>query len=239
MSDIVVNIGNTNIRYGIFTSGKIKKSGILKEKEFDKIMDGNIERIYYISVNEKNKKKFMKSVKIEKHSCFEVKGFKKSIETKYNEEKLGIDRIVNIWLCQKDKIFPAVLIDTGTADTYDFIDANGVHIGGFINCGLTTLSRALDEFTDSLPLVHPEFGEMYVGQDTESALRYGLFMQWISGVISMVKFGRNYLENPKVIITGGNSKLAKDFIDSAYIDENFTLNSIYKYAKENCHKNRG
>lgn len=74
---------------------------------------------------------------------------------------------------------PILVIDLGTAITYDFITAEGEYLGGNISPGIDMRLRALNAFTDKLPLVSHQGECPPVGHSTETAIR--------SGVINGVK----------------------------------------------------
>ncbi len=95
-------------------------------------------------------------------------------------DMVGIDRLVDAVavnrLRQPDR--PAVIVDVGTAITVDLVSADGSFLGGSILPGLAISARALNQFTDLLPLMDiSEFSDPppALGTSTEAALRSGLF----------------------------------------------------------------
>lgn len=90
-------------------------------------------------------------------------------------ETLGYDRIAAVVgaysrFPQKD----ILVIDAGTAITYEFIDAKGNYQGGNISPGVQMRLKALNQFTDKLPLVNAEGRILSMGRDTETAIRAGV-----------------------------------------------------------------
>lgn len=67
-----------------------------------------------------------------------------------------------------------LVIDAGTAITYEFIDAKGAYHGGNISPGMQMRFKALNHYTDRLPLVEPQGRLLPMGRDTESAIRAGV-----------------------------------------------------------------
>lgn len=119
---------------------------------------------------------------------------------------LGIDRVVGVVGAQRrapDQ--PVLVIDAGTAITYDFADAKGVYQGGAIGPGMQMRFRALHEFTARLPLVSPSAEVDLIGQSTETSIRSGVIQgmtQEIEGTIALYRA----LAGPTlhVFLTGGD-----------------------------------
>lgn len=97
-----------------------------------------------------------------------------------------------------------LIVDAGTAITYDLVDANGVYWGGNIAPGLSMRLRSLHEFTQKLPLVAPVVDSPLIGNSTNSALisgaLHGIVFE-IDGYINALK-----IKYPKlsVFLTGGS-----------------------------------
>lgn len=97
-----------------------------------------------------------------------------------------------------------LIVDAGTAITYDLVDANGVYWGGNIAPGLSMRLRSLHEFTQKLPLVEPVVDIPLIGNSTNSALisgaLHGIVFE-IDGYINALK-----IKYPKlsVFLTGGS-----------------------------------
>jgi len=90
-------------------------------------------------------------------------------------ETLGYDRIaavVGAMVQSPEK--DLLVIDAGTAITYEFIDAKGQYHGGNISPGVDMRLKALNEFTSRLPLVHSKGKVLLMGEDTETAIRSGV-----------------------------------------------------------------
>ncbi len=117
-----------------------------------------------------------------------------------------------------------LVIDAGSAVTYDFIDANGIYWGGNISPGIDMRLRALNEYTGSLPLVSAKEDSMLLGNDTESAILagvlYGIVFE-IDGYIEKLK-----LEYPQLstYLTGGSTFYFVNKLKSAiFASENLVL----------------
>ena len=101
---------------------------------------------------------------------------------------------------------PAIVVDFGTAITFDVIDASACYLGGIIAPGLVTAASALHERTALLPLTQISAITSPVGKSTAEAIRIGLLLGAV-GLIreSVARITRDIFDGkkPTVIATGG------------------------------------
>ncbi|MCQ2335805.1 MAG: type III pantothenate kinase [Paludibacteraceae bacterium] len=151
-------------------------------------------------------------------------------------ETLGLDRIASVIGAYKQKHgYPLLVIDAGTAITYDFLSADGVYRGGNIAPGAVTRFRSLNAYTDKLPLVslNEKRRNSLLGTDTRSAILdgviYGIIFE-IEGYIASLKE-----KNPdlQVFFTGGDAIFFENYIkNSIFVVSNLNaigLNEILTY----------
>lgn len=126
----------------------------------------------------------------------------------------------------------ALVVDMGTAITYDVVTADGRFIGGNIAPGIFVRLEAMQHFTRALPLVETDGECPRWGYDTETALRSGA----IRGVVGELQYYRHCLpqaSDPAVILTGGSADLIIPYITTPIIVEPdlvlIGLNSILNY----------
>ena len=127
-------------------------------------------------------------------------------------ETLGTDRIASI--AGAFNLFPRseiLVIDAGTAITYDFLSDN-IYRGGNISPGLTMRFKALNRFTGKLPLVFPYDNYSFPGRKTNDAIMAGV----ITGVTYEInEYIRTFEKNDTgfiIVLTGGDSGYLKDKI---------------------------
>ncbi len=117
---------------------------------------------------------------------------------------VGTDRIVNAAAAYGLYSGPGIVVDFGTATTFDVVTAEGVFIGGVIAPGIALSSEALTERAAQLPPIEPVFPEKVIGRDTDQAMRSGLmygYLGLMEGVIGRI---RAEIGSPaRVIATGG------------------------------------
>ncbi len=124
-----------------------------------------------------------------------------------------------------------LVVDCGTAITYDVLSPDGVFVGGNIAPGIFMRLEALNHFTARLPLIDTAGDCPLWGHDTESALRAGA----INGVVAELRYYRKLLpvENPRVVLTGGSADLVADRVGFDIEIDNYLvlkgLNSILNY----------
>ena len=121
-----------------------------------------------------------------------------------NPEELGSDRIANAVAAYRKFGRSVIVVDLGTATTFDCVSRKGEYLGGIIVPGIELCSVALFHGTSRLPKVEPEKPERVLGKSTVECIRSGLF----HGTASMVdglcaKLGEEMGSSPEVIMTGG------------------------------------
>jgi type III pantothenate kinase len=125
-----------------------------------------------------------------------------------NPREVGADRIVNsvagihLYGC------PLILVDFGTATTFDCISANAEYLGGAIVPGITVSAEALFQRAAKLHRVELIAPKTVIGKDTSSSMRSGLVYGYAELVDGMVRRIRKEIEGkPRVIATGGNAQI--------------------------------
>ena len=122
---------------------------------------------------------------------------------------VGADRIVNTLAASRAYQTDTIVVDLGTATTYDCITADGVFIGGVIAPGVRTAAERLIGGTAKLPRVELESPERVIGTRTEACLQSGIFYGAVDGVDGMVRRIRAEWNRPNalVVATGGLASL--------------------------------
>ncbi|MGE3475205.1 MAG: type III pantothenate kinase [Rhodospirillaceae bacterium] len=127
-----------------------------------------------------------------------------------NPKEVGADRVINAIAAHTTYGGPLIVIDFGTATTFDVVDGSGAYCGGCIAPGINLSMEALHMATAQLPrlqVVNPGPAPV-VGTTTVSAMMSGVFWGYIGlieGLVSRIKAERG--ENMKVIATGGLAPL--------------------------------
>jgi type III pantothenate kinase len=149
------------------------------------------------------------------------------------KNEVGQDRLVNAFAAKVLYGTPAVIIDFGTAITFDIISKRGDYLGGLILPGIELSLSSLYRNTALLPKVELERTSSIIGKDTVSSMRGGIlfgFGAMCDGLVAQYKkiLGKSI----KVIATGGNAPLVKSYAKSVQIvDEDLTLKGLQLISK--------
>jgi type III pantothenate kinase len=151
----------------------------------------------------------------------------------------GADRLVNAIGAHVRYPGPLIVIDSGTATTFDIVGADGGFEGGIIAPGINLSMQALHDAAAKLPRIaiqRPERNRV-VGTDTVSAMQSGVFWGYIAmieGMIARIKAERG--EHLTVVATGGVVSLfegATDAID--HFDPDLTIRGLLEIHRRNPH----
>jgi type III pantothenate kinase len=125
-----------------------------------------------------------------------------------NPSEVGADRVANTAAVHKLYGGPAIVIDLGTATTFDVVSKDGDYLGGAIAPGLGISAEALVRRTARLPKVELIFPARAIGNNTVTAMQSGLVIGYVGLVKELVERLKKELPGgPKVIATGGMAEL--------------------------------
>jgi type III pantothenate kinase len=150
-------------------------------------------------------------------------------------QEVGADRVVNA-IAGKDKYgSPLIVVDIGTAATFDIVDAEGNYVGGAIAPGINLSLKALEMAAAKLPHIAIRRPERVIGKNTVGAMQSGLFWGYVAlieGLVARIK--EEFGQPMHVVATGGLSPLfagATNVIEA--IDADLTLWGLYLIHKRN------
>ncbi len=144
------------------------------------------------------------------------------------KSEVGQDRLVNAFAAKTLYGAPAVIIDFGTAITFDLVSRRGDYLGGLILPGIDMSLRSLYTNTALLPRVALKISPHIIGKDTVNSIRGGILFGFGAMCDGLVAEYRKILgKNLKAIATGGNARLIKKYARSIQIvDEDITLKGL-------------
>lgn len=165
-------------------------------------------------------------------------GLKTGLNLKVDDAKeVGADRVVNNVAAVKKYGYPLIVVDFGTATTFNVIDERGQFIGGVIAPGIKGSLDSLVNGTAKLPRVEIERPERVIGKNTVTNMQSGIFYGFAGLVEYLVKRIKREMkcENVKVVATGGFSEvIAKEISCIDEVDKLLTLNGLNYLYNLNC-----
>ena len=145
-----------------------------------------------------------------------------------NPREVGADRIVNA-VAGYDKYHQSlIIIDFGTATTFDCVSSSGEYLGGAISPGIAISAEALFQRTSKLPRIDISQPPTAIGKNTVASIQSGLFFGYVSLVEGMVKrIEMEMQSSPLIIATGGQAELISKGTDVIkHVEPNLTLEGL-------------
>ena len=145
-----------------------------------------------------------------------------------NPREVGADRIVNAVAAYERWKQGCIIVDFGTATTFDLVTPKGEYAGGAIATGITTSADALYEKAAKLPRVEFTRPASVVGKNTVASMQAGLYFGYVGLTDEIVNRMRAAVDYPCVVVaTGGLAPLiAKDSKTIEQTDEMLTLTGL-------------
>lgn len=246
---LVIDIGNTNLVLGIFEGQDLKHSwrvSTRRDRTSDEyaVLCWNLFRLGRIPLSEVDAI-VISSVVPPLNECFDEMARKyfhvEPIFVEPEEQKLmpvvynppfevGSDRIVNAIAAYQMFGGPAIILDFGTATTFDAVSGDGTYLGGIIAPGIGISAEALFARAAKLPRIEIKRPARTIGDSTVGSMQSGLYYGYVGLVEGILKRMRAELGEATVTATGGFARLigeATEGIDR--IEENLTVYGLKIY----------
>ncbi len=236
---LAVDVGNTNTVIGAFEGEallwKLRLRSLertsdewwllLREVLKDRV-EGAIVSSVVPSISGELRKFFEE--RLGKEVLFVAPGVKTGLPILYNPPTaVGADRIANAVGGKEHYGVPLIIVDFGTAITFDVISPKGEYLGGLIFPGIRTSAHAL--YTKAAKLPQVEFTESRgaVGRNTVESMEKGLFIGFKSMVDGTIRAIKEEVGDAKVVGTGGEGKeISRASGEIEVYDEDLTLRGL-------------
>lgn len=254
---LVIDIGNTNITFGVFEEKEItatfrittkiprtsdeygmlicdllQKKGIAAEKIDDIMISSVVPNVMHSFQNGIIKYLNKKPMVVEP-------GTKTGIRiTTANPKEVGADRIVDAVAAYFLYGGPLLVIDFGTATTYDYVTEDGAFAAGVTTTGIRSCARALSQDAAKLPEIEIKQPDSILARDTIKSMQAGLFFGYVGQTEYII---RKFKEETgckelAVVATGGLGKIIAESTDAInYYDANLTLQGL-RIIYEKCRR---
>lgn len=250
---LTADIGNTNITLGLFDADalveeyRLASDKDLSQEEYEVLLKTlckpyKIDGCIIASVVDELSKKFKSSV----DNVFKINAIMLTSECNTgvkialdSPKEAGADRIANA--CGAFMLYnrPCIVIDFGTATSFDIVNKEGEFIGGVIAPGLNLQMKVLNRFTSKLPKIDVAISNKAIGGNTTEAILSGVIRGTACLIDGLVKQCEEELgEKATLIATGGYSGLISNYLDRPFdfINPTLTLEGLRFLYNLNCEK---
>lgn len=153
-----------------------------------------------------------------------------------NKNEVGHDRLVNSIAGYRKFGDSLIIIDFGTATTFDIVGKNGEYLGGVIAPGVNLALKSLHDMTAQLPKISIKPQKNVIGKSTVEAMNSGVYHAYIAMIEGMITKIENELGfKTKKIITGGLSEIFKEPLKNSvdYQECDLTLEGLQLIFNDN------
>ena len=240
---VAVNIGNTNLSFALFDAGKMLWSRWMPVEQADRAGEfiarqKDVTDVVVASVNPACTRRVSAAYRRIVHRAIITIGKEVPVPIIVLTDepaRVGADRLLNALAAYSRCKGPAIVVDVGTAITFDIVSRRGEFLGGLIAPGMRISALALGQYTALLPKVTIKRPHGLFGKNTEEAIRSGIYwgaVGMISGVTALLR--KRLGENTSLFLTGGGASfLASHLPRELILVPHLTLEGIL-HAYEAC-----
>ncbi|MFL1894959.1 type III pantothenate kinase [Aquimarina sp. 2-A2] len=232
--NLVIDIGNTTIKIGVFNGEKLVFKIAAQLKDFEEVIVSvlseyqELKKAIIASVGKLSQKKLnflqkkIETLVLDEHVSIPFKNLYSTPHT------LGVDRIALIaaavYNCQGQNV---LVIDAGTCITYDFKNKNDEYLGGAISPGIHLRYSSLHTHTAKLPKLSLIAPDQLTGDGTINAIHSGVVNGVVYEIDGVIEEYCNIYGDLTVILTGGDAHfLSKRLKNSIFATSNFLLEGL-------------
>ena len=234
---LAIDIGNTNINCGIFRGRILVKRFAISTKEYSALNlkkylgQITVDDSIICSVVPKATRKLKADLKqlLNKQPYVLGQDIKVPIRNLYRKPKqVGADRLINAYAGIKFYGSPLIIVDFGTAVTFDVLTKKNEYLGGMILAGLEISVNVLRERTALLPRINIKKPKEFIGRDTQSSMLSGMVFGFSALMDELIRRIKQKIDSKaKVIGTGGHISLIQRYCSQIdVIDRDLTIRGL-------------
>lgn len=243
---LTFDIGNTRTNIGLFEKDSlIKKFWIYTNCTQDDIKSCLLENLDEVAIDGavigSVVKDFDDSICSVLKKMFDIEpvviGYQSNLPvilTLETPKTLGVDRIVNGAYAYSKYEQSVIVVDCGSAITFDIVNNKGEFVGGIISLGLKNQLKSLNLSTSALPQLEISDVKSFIGKNTQDAILSGVIRGTASMIDGMIANCLSELGSAsKIVLTGGDAPILSKYIKSNVeeMDIDFTLKGlVFLYA---------
>ncbi|MFT5725522.1 MAG: type III pantothenate kinase [Bacteroidia bacterium] len=231
--ELVIDIGNTRVKAAVFINNGIHKLFVVDtaDKELmDKVKEYKIDTIIISTVRNGSEKlktiwsQLAPTIVLDHHTPLPIVNGYKTPKT------LGKDRIAAVIGARfLHPTGPVLAIDAGTCITYDILTSDNTYLGGNISPGARLRFRAMDEFTNALPLVTEMEVDSLYGDTTEDSMATGVINGICAEIDGLIDQYESAFSGLQTVICGGDARyFVNNLKKKIFANRNLVLLGLHK-----------
>lgn len=241
--NLVIDRGNSFVKYGLFKNNQLVHFYVCEALDTlyikNLIITNSVDAIIISSV----KDDFDAHLSVISELCSTILLFdltmKLPLAVGYETPKtLGLDRVAAaIGAINQFPNSDMLIIDAGTAITYEFVSNENIYLGGNISPGLRTRLRSLNDYTSKLPLVEPANVWGLIGKNTNDAILNGVHQGLLLEMDGYITAFLKEFPMGKVFLTGGDSIFFENKLkNSIFAHQHLVLYGLNRVLSDNVKK---
>ena len=239
--NLIIDVGNTLVKLAVFENSVLQHKKTCLKLDFSDTLEDISEdypAITHCAISSVGKLSDQQHSKLKKlYPVYEVSHETPMpfINTYTTPTTLGVDRMVLMSAAAVQYPSKNVLvIDAGSAITYDFLSNKNEYMGGAISPGIGMRYTALHNFTAKLPLLDTNMPKKMIGNSTASSMHSGIIHGVLYEIDGFIEdYSKNY-PNLTVILTGGDAHFLRDSLkNDIFANSNFLLEGLNYILEHN------
>ncbi|MDG2343253.1 MAG: type III pantothenate kinase [Flavobacteriales bacterium] len=237
--NLVIDIGNTNVKLATFQSDSIVAKKVVEHSQLIQYLKtinfkkGIVSNVGNVELENKVLSAYSSIIQMSSTLKLPIQSSYLSMET------IGNDRLANaVGAFVENPNSNSLIIDAGSCLTFDFIDSTNCYQGGAISTGLNMRFKALNAFTEKLPLLDTTSEKLQlVGNNTNSSIVAGVVNGMVGEIVNTIASYRSKYTSLTIFMTGGDTDFLQSIVgiekNGIFALENLTLKGLNNILETN------